>query len=352
MKKIFKISLSIVLLPIILFGLYLIVLTVFDYSPKEIVALKVDNNTLVSIDSNKSFSITTFNIGYCGLDDKQDFFLDGGTGSRSSSEEKTKENLDAITSFIKNKGSDFFFIQEVDKNSSRTYHVDEYDYLKNTLENYSATFATNYKVLWNPVPVTNPIGYLESGLISLSKYTIDDTNRYQYPGEENWPRRVVVLDRCFIESRISLDNGKELVLLNSHLSAYDKGGLIRKQQITYLKKYLEEEYKKGNYVIVGGDWNHQLPGTDSTYFETTALWPDWLQKIPEDFTPEGFQWAVDKKVPSNRSVDMPYKSGENFLSVIDGFLVSPNIEIKEVKGSNLQFKNSDHNPITAVVKLK
>ncbi|WP_461206012.1 endonuclease/exonuclease/phosphatase family protein [Clostridium sp. DL1XJH146] len=352
MKKLLKIILTIIIIPVILFGAYLLVLTVLDYSPEETIALAVDNNTSINMNSEKSFSITTFNIGYCGLDKEQDFFLDGGTGSKSSSKEKTNENLDKITSFIKNQDSDFVFIQEVDKNSTRTYHVNEYDYLKNELSNYSSIFANNYKVLWNIMPLTNQMGYIDGGLQTLSKYTIDDTNRYQYPGDESWPKQLLVLDRCFIETRINLDNGKDLVLLNSHLSAYDKGGTIRKQQLTYLKEYLQKEYENGNYVICGGDWNHQLPGTDSTLFETTQQWPDWLQELPEDFTPEGFKWAVDKEIASNRGVDMPYEIGENFLCVIDGFLVSPNVEIEEVKGFDLKFENTDHNPVEAVFKLK
>ena len=36
------------------------------------------------------------------------------------------------------------------------------------------------------------------------------------------------LDRCFLISRLGLDNGKELVLINVHLSAYDQGGTIRR----------------------------------------------------------------------------------------------------------------------------
>ncbi|MFA9396876.1 MAG: endonuclease/exonuclease/phosphatase family protein [Clostridiaceae bacterium] len=352
MKKVLKIVLGIVLFLCILVGVFFLVLTVFDYSPKDIVSLEVDNKVSINMEPKKTFTITTYNIGYCGLDDEQDFFLDGGTGSRSSSEEKTNENLEAVVDFIKNQDSDFVFIQEVDRNSTRTFHVDECEYIKSNLIDYSATFASNYKVLWNPVPVTKPIGYIDSGLLTLSKYSISDTNRIQYPGEEKWPRKIVVLDRCFIETRINLDNGKDLVLLNSHMSAYDKGGLIRKQQIEFLKGYIEDEYEKGNYVVVGGDWNHQLPGTDATNFETTEEWPEWLQEIPESFKPEEFKWAVDKETPSNRSVDMLYKPGENFLCVIDGFLVSPNVDIQDVKGFDFQFKNSDHNPVTVELTLK
>lgn len=351
MKKIFKIILGIIGFLVLLVGGYFLAMTITDYRPKEVISLKVESQKTTILNKNE-ISITTFNIGYCGLDDKQDFFLDGGTMSRSSSKEKTEENLKGVESTLKNIDTDFIFLQEVDKKATRSNNVNEYDYLTKSLKDYSSTFATNYKVLWVPVPLSYPMGYVNGGLVTLSKYKIEETNRYQYPGSEAWPRQLAELDRCFIESKISLSNGKSLVLLNSHMSAYDKGGLIRKQQLSFLKNYIESEYKKGNYVVVGGDFNHQIPGTDPKLFKTEETWPDWLQIIPDDFTPEGFKWVGDKTVPSNRSVDAYYKEGVNFLSVIDGFLVSPNVEVTDIKGYDLKFKNSDHNPVKINLKLK
>lgn len=47
-----------------------------------------------------------------------------------------------------------------------------------------------------------------------------------------------------------------------------------------------------------------------------------------------------------------YVEGENFVTIIDGFIVSPNVEIVNVQGKDLKFENSDHNPVSAVFKLK
>ena len=49
-----------------------------------------------------------------------------------------------------------------------------------------------------------------------------------------------------------------MVLVNSHMSAYDEGGVIRSQQLEMLTSFMAEEYKKGNWVIIGGDFNHVL----------------------------------------------------------------------------------------------
>lgn len=46
--------------------------------------------------------------------------------------------------------------------------------------------------------------------------------------------------------------------MNVHLSAYDKGGVYRKKQLQQLNSFLEVEYQKGNYVVCGGDFNHDI----------------------------------------------------------------------------------------------
>lgn len=176
--------------------------------------------------------------------------------------------------------------------------------------------------------------------------------RHQFPGGEAWPRQLAELDRCYIESRMPVEGGKELVLINSHFSAYDKGGLVRKVQLAYMRDHMIEEYKKGNYVIVGGDWNHALPGTDPKLFKWEGEVLGWCVPIPEDFTPEGFKWAVDKSVPSVRNNDKAYQKDISFVAVIDGLVVSPNVDIQKAIGHNLDFKNSDHNPVTGVFILK
>lgn len=351
-KKIIKAIMYLLLVITLIFTAFLTILTVTDYRPKVETRLQAQNNGSATLAKGAELSIITFNIGYCGLDKKQDFFMDGGTMSRSSSKAQTMTNLESITAFLAEQNTDVLMMQELDIKSTRSYNINELEYMKTAFQDYSSTFGQNYKVPWVPIPLLEPMGTANSGLVTFSRYMTSEAARYQYPGSEAWPVQLFELDRCFIENRISVDGGKELILINSHLSAFDKGGEIRKKQLDFLKSHINDEYSKGNYIIVGGDWNHQLPGTDASLFKAAEDWPFWLQKLPEDFTPPDFQWGVDKNVPSNRTVAKAYVSGENFLSVIDGFLVSPNIKIKSVQGHDLGFENSDHNPVKGVFVLK
>ncbi|HOO33680.1 MAG TPA: endonuclease/exonuclease/phosphatase family protein [Thermotogota bacterium] len=352
MKKVLGVILAIVVILIVLVGVYFLFMTLTDYKPEDVIALEIENNQNRTLQNDDTVSIMTFNIGYCGLDKTQDFFMDGGTKSHSESKEKTLENLNGMINFMKDNPADMFLLQEVDIKAKRSFNINQYDLISADFKQYSSVFAINYKVPWVPLPVFDPMGGVEAGLLTLSDFAIKEANRYQYPGDAGWPMQLGLLDRCFIETRISVDNGKELVVLNSHLSAYDKGGTIRKQQLGFLKEYITSEYGKGNYVVVAGDWNHLIPGTDPKLFETEQTWPDWLVTIPDDFKPEGFEWAADKTIPTNRTLDQAYQKGVNFLSVIDGFLVSPNVEVVSVEGYSLEFEHSDHNPVRLEIKLK
>lgn len=351
-KKLLKIVGWIVLTLVIIITIFLIYVTVVDYKPPAQLQLQTDNNQGEKLKQGEPFTVTTFNIGYAGLDKGQDFFMDGGVMSRSSSKKQTKENLTSIGDVLKENGSDLYLLQEVDQNASRSNHINEVDELGNLLPEYSRTFALNYKVPWVPVPVLHPMGSVQSGLLTLSTFQSTSHTRFDLPGKESWPVQQMELDRAFIASQFPVDNGKELVLINLHLSAFDKGGDIRKQQLDFLANYIRQETEKGNYLIVGGDWNHSLPGTDPKNFATQQEWPEWLQSFPETFSAEGFQWANDPTTPSVRTLDIPYEKDVNFLAVIDGFLVSPNIEIVGVKGHDMGFANSDHNPVTGNFILK
>lgn len=39
--------------------------------------------------------------------------------------------------------------------------------------------------------------------------------------------------------------------------------------------------------------------------------------------------------------------GENYVGVIDGFVVSPNVQVQSVTTTDLGFEYSDHHPVTA-----
>ena len=70
--------------------------------------------------------------------------------------------------------------------------------------------------------------------------------------------------------------------------------------------------------------------------------------------PEGWTLAYDVSVPSCRLLNQPYDPDDEATQyyVIDGYILSPNVELKSVETLDEGFEFSDHNPIFAKVILK
>ncbi len=107
-------------------------LTIREYRPEKEEALKVPENTrTLSLDD--TLRIMTYNIGYAGLDKSEDFFMDGGSKVQPDNKEQVKKNLKGIKNILTENPADVYFLQEVDKNSKRSFHIDETEFLKKQL---------------------------------------------------------------------------------------------------------------------------------------------------------------------------------------------------------------------------
>jgi len=102
-------------------------------------------------------------------------------------------------------------------------------------------------------------------------------------------------------------------------------------------------------VIIGGDWNSVLPGVRLDQFSSTEKPSEYVKVLPQDAFPEGWHWGVATDHPTNRQASAPYVAGQTFVTTIDGFLASPNVEVESVKAIPEQFKDSDHEPDTVSV---
>ena len=346
-------TLFIILIPVLLFGLYvagtILYATLTDYRPKEIEEVEIKKNMLNLTDSTFTFMI--WNIGYGGLGEDVDFFYDGGK-SVISPKNLVSKYQNGIYEFIEsNRDIDFVLLQEVDLHSKRSHKTNEMEAIAERLPFHGHVFAMNYMVNFVPLPFTNPLGGIQSGLASFSRYAVSEAKRFSFPGNFDWPKRVFFLDRCFLLQRIKLANQKELIVINTHNSAYDDGTLKAKQ-MDYLKNFLEKEHAKGNYIVVGGDWNQCPPDFDADFFNKKEKIEYHQLNVESDYMPGNWQWIYDKRVATNRKLKTPYSDGISATTIIDFYLVSPNLEVLSVDGIDLKFKFSDHQPVKMIVKLK
>ena len=245
MKKAWKIVLAVVLaLLVVVLGYVAYVF--IDYHRIGDQELTVERNAAATVEAGKEYGILSYNIGFGAYEDDYSFFMDGGTESRAWSEERLTANIERIGAFLQQQDADLYLLQEVDRDSTRSYHVDEAAMLTAQLPGLGYIWAQNYDSPYLFYPLDQPHGKSVSGLLTLSSFGITEARRVELPIEAG-VMKLVDLDRCYSVHRIPAADGRELVLYNVHLSAYTSDGTIAVEQLELLRADMQAEYEKGNW---------------------------------------------------------------------------------------------------------
>lgn len=313
--------------------------------------------------TGRSYTALTYNIGFGAYLPEFSFFMDEGVmndgtetvgdHARALSAEAVHYSTDGVISLVQGLNPDFALLQEVDTDSDRSWHVNQVSDITSAFSQMNSVYAVNLHSSYLVYPPTDPIGFMNSGLLTLSSQTIDSAIRRSYPISEDPIQKLFDLDRCFQVLRLPVEGtDKQLVLINSHMSAYDKGGVSRAKQLEMITSLMKSEFEAGNWVIAGGDWNHALWGSETMYPSDQKM-PDWLAVLDQGDLPEGFSIVRADNiwdVPTCRDADIPYEKGVSFCSTIDGFIVSDNV-VAAVQNVDSGFAYSDHNPVLMTFKL-
>lgn len=350
MKKVLK-SIGILLLAVLLLVLAYLAYVLIDYHRIGDQTLPVTHVSMRQPELGQSYDIVSWNIGFGAYESDYGFFMDGGDQSRAWSKERLEANLETIGRRLAGLDADLLLVQEVDTDATRSYHVEEYEALQGALQDsraYSRVFAQNYDSPYLLYPLSQPHGASQAGLATFADFGIDFARWVELPIETGFTK-FLDLDRCYSRSLIPMEDGRDLVLYNLHLSAYTSDGSIATEQLKLLLADMQAEYEAGNYCVAGGDFNKDLLGDSGKYFGASDKEYTWAQPIP----PESFDGCdirlvapldADAPVPSCRNADGPYHPGQYVLTV-DGFLVSPNVQVEESQVLDDGFACSDHNPV-------
>ena len=339
--------------------LLVILLTVFSYLFYVILTYdRIEDNLSLEVEGEgvtaaltlgMEYTIVTQNLGFGAYTRDFTFFMDGGKESRAASEESVKSCINEAMEWVESFNPDFILFQEVDLDSTRSYHVNQYDILSSRFNTYSRVKAINYDSAYLMYPILEPHGASYSSMATFSRYEITSSLRRSFPISTSLSK-FLDLDRCYSVSRVAVEGGKELVIYNVHSSAYGGSDEIRTAQMTMLMNDMKAEYDKGNYVVCGGDFNHDFTG-DSTQKLNDGMGTldfGWAQPFPDELIPEGFSRAISYKDgeynPTCRDCDIPYEEG-NFTIIVDGFIISDNVKCVEVENIVTGFEYSDHNPV-------
>jgi endonuclease/exonuclease/phosphatase family metal-dependent hydrolase len=199
----------------------------------------------------EQLTVLTWNISYgYGIGSS-------GRGYIPHSQAEFKDRLARIGKIIKDSGADIVFLQEVDFNSHRSYHINE-------LEEIAAVCGLRYVapiVSWQanyvpfPVwPIAYHFGAVSSGGVVLSRYPIYDSQviLHPKPAKNFWLRNMFYLFRYSQEVYIRTGS-RDIIAVNNHLESYDKDNRVIQANI--LANTVEILDTTDYAVIVGGDMN-------------------------------------------------------------------------------------------------
>lgn len=364
---------SVIILTILVLVGYVIYVAVQYYRIDDGTSLTTANNQSVNVATGSEYSIVSYNVGFGAYSPEYTFFMDEGVmldgtltcgkNAKGLNKADVEKNLLGQVATLSELNADFCLLQEADENSHRSYNINMVERFSQELSGYSSTYAVNFHTANLFYPFNDSIGIINSGILTLSRFNISGAVRRSFPVTTDFIDKLFDLDRCFSVHYLLVEgSSKNLVLINVHMSAYDEGGKIRAQQLEMLNSALSAEYALGNYVIAGGDFNHCLIAdhfeSDEkalSHYHTGQRIPEWVKGsiLHGGELASGFKVVASKDGAATcRGADMPYEKGVNYETVIDGFIVSGNIEVKSEETIDTAYAYSDHNPVKMTFMLK
>lgn len=326
-----------------------------DMLELEIEAPVTGSGTQETVKTGVTYRVLTYNIGFGAYTPEFSFFMDGGKSSVGESRESVIRTVTKAADLAAGLKPDFAMFEEVDRDSTRSYHMDQKEILDEKFGDFYSDYAQNYDSAFLFYPILEPHGKSRAGITLYSAFPIESAVRRSFPISTSFSK-FFDLDRCYSVSRIPVENGKYLWLYAIHMSAYGNSDTIREGQIRMLCEDMAGEYAQGNYVICGGDFNHDLKALTDDGSERES----WAYPFPREELPEGFSFCLDsfsqeereQMWNSARNADMEYAEGVTYTVTLDGFILSDNVVCEEYTHVKTGYLYSDHDPVILDFSLK
>ena len=292
--------------------------------------------------AGERLDMISWNLGYGGLGAESDFVADGGSRILAPDRAAVARNVDGIVRTLSQARADVVMLQEVAVTSPLNYWRALWSEVRQSRPASGTAFLVDVVSRGLPWPVR-----LEHGLATLSEVRIGTAQSVPLPLENSYWLGMMRKQYALLVTRLPIAGGRrEWVLANLHLAAFDEGGATRRRQLDAVIAFAQQEFARGNPVVIGGDWNMVLGGRERPH-KTEARHLDWVRPLPSGAVPAGWQFVLDPERPTVRTLHKPYVAGENFVTTIDGFLVSPNVGVEGVQVIDQGFAFSDHHPVVA-----
>ena len=325
MKNIIRPILKLLVLILVAFTIFFFWASSPTMDEKEYSKL-IERENLISVDNDSIYSIVTYNVGY----------LSGMTNNLPVAKPKElfDKNQRKVEKELRKANADIVAFQEIDYNASRSYGVNQEEEFMKLGYNYAAR-GVNWDERYVPFPYWPPsmhFGKIVSGQSIISKYKLKDHERIVLERVPDSPfyRDALYLERLAQVVKVVL-NGKEVVVINTHLEAFDKA--TRVKQLSRLIEIFKK-HAATNPTILLGDFN-----SDPKYKNPAIKKAFDLPGVGNAaFSADNYDLTFDTKDPFERLDYIFYT--ENSIEYVSGKVLK-NFE-----------QASDHLPVKMRFKLK
>ena len=281
--------------------------------------------------------VLTWNIGYGALGKDADLYVDGGRSLRTLSKPQIAAGSNAIAQNLSRLPCDIMCLQEVAQAGILTRNLDVRSIIDEALPNRNRYFWTDLKTVLLP-----PLLSVSHGMATYTAKMSNQCRIIALPDATAYMLGFAKKPYVGMMNTMPIrDTDKAWVIINIHLPIFNTTPATRAAQLGRLFDVAKQEYDKGNYVVIAGDWNTRLCETS---FEHTTD-PKFLtiyENFPQDSLPDGWKIGTDPKTPTVRAIHSAFAKGQTYTTIFDGFVVSPNVQMSSVTTLDQNFTHSDH----------
>lgn len=320
-----------------------------EYRPKKHEKVNIHSslqNKVLKI--GQTIDLLSWNIQFCGSRNYH-FFYDGGPDVRVT-KAHAQEYLQKISSVLQQEKSDFYLLQEIDRNSARTHYIDQLRAFLAKLTHYSWVATPYHRSSFVPAPFGKPLGKVDMHLGILSRFSIQNAQRHQLALlAENRLRQIFNLKRALLSTQTPIEGYPfPLHIGLTHLSAFSYGDGTLLKQAAELDKWMSAHHPKQPWILAG-DFNMLPPGDDPRRLgEEHKYYADTKNPI-STITSKHREAFGDLNAVQNRSY-LPFGASQADRKIDYIFYGGP-IEILSAQVLHHHSNLSDHLPLKVQLRI-
>jgi endonuclease/exonuclease/phosphatase family metal-dependent hydrolase len=262
-------------------------------------------------------------------------------------------SLDEVTRVIRDEQPDIVLLQELDDGAKASNYQHQFKLLQERLADLYPCSASAFDWKADLVPQPPIFGSVGRQLATLSRYRIDHAERVQLPvAPANFISRQFQPKNALLVTYLSLSDGTQMALLNTHLDRMTQPDDTLQAQVTAVAKILDKYESRGTPWLIGGDFNllplgqyRRLPTEQRTPYSADSalhrLW-DKYPMVPTNNEASGVdraQWLTH--YPNDPGLNGPDRT-------VDYLFYSPRLKRVEARvRQDDTLRISDHLPVIA-----